>query len=49
MITQPELVALLYQADWTRLGLSARITWERDPEVGLRLRRRTEPDLQRRS
>ena len=49
MISLPELVALLHQADWTRLCLSARITRERDREVDLRFRRRTETDLQRRS
>jgi hypothetical protein len=34
----PELVALLYRADWTRLSLSARATQRRDKDVHLRLR-----------
>src|ERR1700683_871517 len=49
VISLPELVTLLYQADWTRLCLSARITRERDREVARRLRRRTQSDLQWRS
>ncbi len=35
----PELVALLYHADWTQLSLSARVTERRDKAVHRRLRR----------
>ena len=35
----PELVGLLYRADWTRLSLSARATMRRDKAVHRRLRR----------
>jgi hypothetical protein len=34
----PELVTLLYRADWTRLSLSARATQRRDKDVHRRLR-----------
>ena len=34
----PELVALLYRADWKRLSLSARATQRRDKDVHRRLR-----------
>ena len=34
----PELVTLLYQADWKRLSLSTRATKRRDKDVHLRLR-----------
>ena len=49
MITLPELVALLYQADWKRLSLLARLTWARDREADGQFRLRSETDLQRRT
>ena len=49
MITLPELVALLYQADWKRLSLLARISWARDREADRQFRQRSESDLQRRT
>jgi hypothetical protein len=49
VITLPELVALLYQADWKRLSLLARMTWARDPELDRQLRLQSESDLQRRT
>jgi hypothetical protein len=49
VITLPELVALLYQADWKRLSLLARMSWARDREADRQFRQRSEPDLQRRT
>jgi hypothetical protein len=49
VITLPELVALLYQADWKRLSLLARISWARDREADRQFRQRSESDLQRRT
>jgi hypothetical protein len=49
VITLPELVALLYQADWKRLSLLARISWARDHEADRQFRQRSESDLQRRT
>jgi hypothetical protein len=49
VITLPELVALLYQADWKRLSLLARISWARDQEADRQFRQRSESDLQRRT
>lgn len=39
-ISLPDLVALLYRADWTRLSLSATLTWSRDPAVDWQLTQR---------
>jgi hypothetical protein len=41
----PELVGLLYRADWTRLSLSATLTSSRDPAVDRRLRQRKMSEL----
>jgi hypothetical protein len=49
VITLPELVALLYQADWKRLSLLARISWARDRAADRQFRQRSESDLQRRT
>ncbi len=43
----PDLVALLYRADWTQLSLAARITWRRDPDVDLRLAQRHTAEIRR--
>jgi hypothetical protein len=44
MVDEPDLVALLYRADWTRLSLSARVRevtdWASRREIGGRVRRR---------
>jgi hypothetical protein len=45
----PELVALLYRADWKQLSLSARITWQYDQEVGRQLQLRNETSWERRT
>ena len=34
MAGQPELIGLLYRADWTRLSLSAEVRSETDRELG---------------
>jgi hypothetical protein len=31
--SMPDLVALLYRADWTRLSMSARVTWQQDRAI----------------
>ena len=49
MITLPELVALLYRADWTRLSLLARLSWARDVELDRQFRQGAESDLHRRT
>jgi hypothetical protein len=41
----PELVALLYRADWTRLSLSATVASSRDPAVDRRLGQRKMSEL----
>jgi hypothetical protein len=45
----PELVALLYRADWKQLSLSARVTWQRDRTVDQQLRLRTDTKLEQRA
>jgi hypothetical protein len=44
-ISIPELVALLYRADWTRLSLSATVTSSRDAAVDRRIRQRKTSEL----
>src|ERR1017187_7123401 len=46
MTIVPELVALLYRADWKRLSLSATVTWQRDRSVGRQLWRQAEAEQQ---
>jgi hypothetical protein len=41
----PDLVVLLYRADWTRLSLSATVAWTRDPAVDRRLLQRKMSEL----
>jgi hypothetical protein len=44
-ISLPDLVALLYRADWTRLSLSATLAWSRDPAVEWELTQRKLAEL----
>jgi hypothetical protein len=44
-LSMPELVALLYRADWLRLSLSATVSSSRDPAVDRRLRQRKMSEL----
>lgn len=48
MTSVPELVALLYRADWMQLSLSARVTRQRDREIDRQLRRSAETKYQQR-
>jgi len=42
----PELVALLYRADWKQLSLSTTVTWQRDRSVGRQLWRQADAERQ---
>jgi len=46
--SMPDLVALLYRADWKQLSLSARITWKYDHALDRELRLRAESGFVRR-